>query len=250
MTNKRVKVVAYILGILVLAFALYTAGGMGASRVVAAQEMDENIIAVNGTGIIKVKPDTAYITVGVETRDTVAKEAQRENAQIMDKIVKKLESLGIKEDDIKTVSYNLYPMERYDDKTRESHIYEYRANNMVEITIRDIESTGTIIDGVSSVGSNKISSIRFGVEDTERYYSEALSLAVKNASDKAGAIASGLGVTVKNAVNVQEISAGGPTIMKENLNLKRVAGAADMAATPISAGEMEISAMVLVQYKY
>ncbi len=248
MINKKTKATTYLLGIIVLALVLYSAGGIISTKAIAAQETEKNIIAVNGTGIMKVKPDTAYITVGVETKNTVAKEAQRENAGIMDMITKELKSLGIKEDDIKTVAYNLYPMERYDDKTKKSYIYEYRANNMVEVTIRDIESTGSVIDGVSSVGSNKISSIRFGVEDTEEYYNQALNLAVKNASKKAGALASGLGVTIKGALNVQEVSGGGSIVFRDNLS--SLNAVKEMAATPISTGEMEISATVSVQYKY
>lgn len=248
MINKKTKATTYLLGIIILALVLYSAGGIISTKAIAAQGTEENIIAVNGTGIIKVKPDTAYITVGVETRNTVAKEAQRENAGFMDRITKELKSLGVKEDDIKTVAYNLYPMERYDDKTKKSYIYEYRANNMVEVTIRDIESTGSVIDGVSSVGSNKISSIRFGVEDTEEYYNQALNLAVKNASKKAGALASGLGVTIKGALNVQEVSGGGPIVFRDNLS--GLNAVKEMAATPISTGEMEISATVSVQYKY
>jgi uncharacterized protein YggE len=186
----------------------------------------------------------------VETRGSDAKKAQQENARVMGEVTKKLKSLGIKEDDIKTVTYSLYPVERYDDKTNRSYVYEYRVNNMVEVTVRDIDSTGAVIDGVSAVGSNKISSIRFGVEDTEKYYNEALNAAVVNASGKADAIAKGLGVTLKGAVDVQEISSGGPMVVRDTVSLAKTMEMADMAATPISTGELEISAMVSVQYAY
>jgi hypothetical protein len=250
MTTKGARFATYALVVTVLAFALYVAGDVFSHSAVAAQETQHNTIAVNGTGIVRVKPDTAYIRVGVETRSGDAKKAQQENAQIMDKVVAKLKSYKIGDDDIKTVTYSLYPLERYDDNTRKSYIYEYRVNNIVEVVVRDIESTGEIIDGVSSVGSNKISSIRFGIEDTEKFYSQALNMAVVNASGKAKAIAEGLGVTLKGAVNVEEIGSGGPIVARDNMTMAKMMESADMAATPISTGEMEISAMVSVQYSY
>ncbi|NLO24603.1 MAG: SIMPL domain-containing protein, partial [Clostridiales bacterium] len=79
---------------------------------------------------------------------------------------------------------------------------------------------------------------------------QALNAAVVNASGKAEAIAKGLGVTLKGAVNVQEISSGGPMVVRDTVDLAKTMEMADMAATPISTGELEISAMVSVQYSY
>jgi uncharacterized protein YggE len=250
MTGKGARAAAYLLVVTVLAFALYIAGDVFSENTASAQETEENTITVSGKGIVKVKPDTAYIRIGVETRGTDAKKAQQENARVMEDVTAKLKSFGIKDDDIKTVSYGLYPLDRYDEKTRKSYIYEYRVTNIVEVVVRDIDSTGEVIDGVSAVGSNKISSIRFGIEDTEKYYNEALSAAVVNASGKAEAIAKGLGVTLKGAKNVQEISSGGPIVVRDSISLAKTVESTDMAATPISTGEMEVSAMVSVQYAY
>ncbi|MBA1335108.1 MAG: hypothetical protein HPY66_0730 [Firmicutes bacterium] len=246
----KAKLAASVLLVVCLVLAAYLVKDVFASEGLAADEGLKNIITVSGTGIVMVKPDIAYIRVGVETRGADAKKAQQENAQIMDKIASKLKSLGVKDDDIKTVTYNLYPVERYDDKTNKSYVYEYRVNNIAEVVVRDIDKTGAVIDGVASVGSNKISSIRFGIEDTEKYYREALNMAVINASGKAEAIAEGLGVKIKGAVNVQEVSSGGPIVYRQDMALAKLAESYDQAATPISAGELEISAMVSVQYSY
>lgn len=244
------KLAVSALLVVCLVLAVYLVKDAFAGEGLAAEDGLKNTIAVSGRGIVMAKPDIAYIRVGVETRNADAKKAQQENAQIMDNITAKLKSLGIRDDDIKTVTYSLYPVERYDDKTNKSYVYEYRVNNIAEVVVRNIDNTGAVIDGVASVGSNKISSIRFGIEDTEKYYKEALGMAVKNASGKAEAIADGLGVKIKGAVNVQELSSGGAVIYRENMALAKVAESADMAATPISTGELEISAMVSVQYSY
>ncbi len=248
--GKGTKIVVYLLLVTVLAFGMYITGDVFSQHASAAQQTESNTITVSGRGIVKAKPDTAYIRVGVETRNSNADKAQQENARIMDKVVSKLKSLGIKDDDIKTVTYSLYPLERYDENTKKSYIYEYRVNNMVEVVVRDIDNTGAVIDGVSSVGSNKISSIRFGIDNTEEFYAKALNMAVANASGKAKAIAEGLGVTLKGAINVQEVGSGGPIVVRDNVSFAKTIESADLAATPISTGEMEISAMVSVQYKY
>jgi uncharacterized protein YggE len=77
MMGKGSRVASYLLIVTVLAFALYIAGDVF-SQEAAAQETERNSITVSGKGIIKVKPDTAYIRVGVETRGADAKKAQQE----------------------------------------------------------------------------------------------------------------------------------------------------------------------------
>lgn len=247
----KAKLMVSALVVICLVLTVYIIGDLTTGARAEAQQADRNVISVNGTGIVNVKPDIAYINVGVETRNADAKKAQTENAQIMDRVMDKLKSMGIKEDDIKTVRYGLYPMQRYDEKTRKYYVYEYRADNVVEITIRDIMNTGAVIDAAASVGSNQISNIRFGIESTERHYNKALEAAIANAKGKAETIAKGLGVSIKGAVGVQELGGGGPMVIRrDELALMKAADQAEAVTTPVSVGELQISAQVTVQFGY
>lgn len=247
MKSRKFKIGIAFLTLVCLVLTVYFVKGITSEKAAAAEETQRNLITVTGTGIVKVKPDIAYVNIGVETRNADAKKAQQENARTMDNVMQKIKSYGIKEEDIKTISYNFYPVERYDKETGKSSVYEYRAVNRVEVTVRDIDKLGTLIDGVASVGSNTISGIRFGIADTEKYYNQALEKAVKNAAGKGEAIAAALGVKLKGAVSVQETSYGGPVIMRDYAKMKAPEG---YGTTPISSGDLEITASVSVQYDY
>ncbi len=248
MNGRRLKIGISLLVLVCIALTGFFIKEMMTEKAVAAEEIQKNLISVSGRGVIKVKPDIACINIGVETRNADAQKAQQDNARVMDKVVEKIRSLGIEEEDIKTIRYNLYPLQKYDKETGKSSVYEYRAVNIVEVTVRDIDKMGTVIDGVASVGSNTVSGIRFGVADNQKYYTDALEMAVKNAAGKAESIAKALGVTLKGAVNVQETSYGEPVIRYDSAS--KMKSDAEDVETPVSPGELEISAGVTVQFSY
>lgn len=225
-------------------------GGKAAAEDISKAE--SNIVTVNGMGVVKVKPDIAYINVGVEVFNTDAKKAQNENAKIMDKVVELVKKNGIKEEDIKTTSYNIYKSTKYEPISsgeKQNRIEGYYARNVVEITVRDIENVGTIVDVAGEAGSNVISNIRFGINDEEKYYNQALKLAMENASSKANTILSTFGAKANKPYRIQENSNGAPIYYRENFTAKAVM--ADGAyETPVEAGELEVTARVTADYKY
>lgn len=211
-----------------------------------------NIVTVNGLGSVKVKPDIAYISLGVETFNTDAKKAQEEIANQMDKIIDAVKKNGIKDEDIKTTGYNIYKTNKYNSTSvgeKDNRIEGYNARNVVEITIRDIEMVGKTIDLAGKEGANIINNVRFGISDEDKYYSEALKLAMKNASGKAEAILSTFGTKPGKPYRIQENSYGAPIVYRENAMMKS-AMAADAYETPVEAGELEVTASVVVEYKY
>jgi len=217
----------------------------------SGNEKEKRVINVSGQGIIKASPDIAYITLGVVTEDADAHEAQRKNAEKMDKIVSAIKNLGIKDEDIKTVSYNIYPKYNYDNNTGVSNIIGYSVNNSVQVTVRDILKTGEIIDLAAENGANTSGSISFGLSDYDSCYNEALKVAVENAKKKAETIAGALGVSLKLPVSITEnIGYQQPPIIYYDSTLITKADEAERVATPIESGTLEVRASVAVVYEY
>ena len=108
--NKKVLIsfisIILIGGMLITGSALITQDETVAN---AAQSTGtrENVIVVYGEGKVNIKPDIAYINVGVETLDKDAKKAQDINKTTMTKVIDKLKSMGIDEKDIKTIRYSV-----------------------------------------------------------------------------------------------------------------------------------------------
>jgi hypothetical protein len=210
----------------------------------------ENILTVLGTDKVTLKPDVAYINVGVETILKDAKAAQQENAKTMEKIVNKLKAMGIEEKDIQTSNYQVFPQYKY--INNKSILEGYRVTNTVKVTVRDVEKVGEVLSNVHEEGANYSYGIYFGLQDQEAAYKEALKKAVDQAKGRAEVMAQQAGVKLKNMVAIYEGSAP-PELYRYQRNyveLESAQKAADAAWTvPISEGEIEVSATVTLVYR-
>jgi len=56
-------------------------------------QVPQKTISVSSEGSVKVKPDMAYINVGVQTENKSSKEAQQENTTKMNKVMQVLKEL-------------------------------------------------------------------------------------------------------------------------------------------------------------
>jgi uncharacterized protein YggE len=181
------------------------------------------------------------------TEDKDAKAAQRANAESMDKVIKAIKALSIDEKDIQTVNYSIYPVYNYVKETGESVIIGYRVNNTVNVTVRDLSKTGSVIDAAADSGVNTSNSISFGISNYEDYYNEALKNAVLAANRKANTVAGALGVELKGPVTINESGGYSPLSNYAVYDMR-----ADEAAapTPIQAGSLNITAYVNIVYEY
>ncbi|MGE5614099.1 MAG: SIMPL domain-containing protein [Bacillota bacterium] len=210
-------------------------------------KVEKKTINVTGQAKVTASPDIARINLGVVTEDADAKAAQRKNAESMDKVIAAIKAAGVKDEDIRTIGYSISPKYDYIKETGMSNIVGYTVSNSVNVTVRDISKTGAIIDAATDSGVNASSSISFELSNYEQHYNEALKNAVLAAKKKAGTVADALGVKLKGPVTVSE--SGGYSPLKNYVTYD-MAMAPEMAATPIQAGTLEITATVSIMYEY
>lgn len=130
MTGPRLPLAAAVAAVLVVAAAigfLPRDTGPAPALAVAAGSADPPSITVSGAGEVKVKPDTAYLSLGVETQAPTAREPQQRNARAMGTILDRLQARGLKRDNMQTSGINLFPDYQYDGKG--PRLIGYRANN-------------------------------------------------------------------------------------------------------------------------
>jgi uncharacterized protein YggE len=212
------------------------------------EESEKSTVEVYGSANIDVKPDVAYINIGVNIENENPSIAQNENKVKMDKIVSSLKKYGLTDDDLTTLNYSIYKNYRYiKDDEREEY---YVVSNSLKITINDIESIGKIIDVATNAGANNINSIQFSVLDDSKYYNDALKLAMESAKDKATSVMNVFEETPSKPKSVVEISNNyGATRDTGNMLMKSEA-MYDSVSTPIQAGDITISARVKIIYEY
>jgi uncharacterized protein YggE len=93
---------------------------------------------------VKRAPDVAFVTMTVESRAKGPRDAQRQNADAMAAVVRKMGELGIPKDGLQTIGLTLY--EDVDNANGRRVSRGFVARNSVEVRIDDIARAGEIAD--------------------------------------------------------------------------------------------------------
>lgn len=203
----------------------------------------DNSMNIEGEGKVKATPNIAVITLGVITEGEKLETTQEQNAIITSEVLEALSDIGIRDEDIETISYTIQQKYDYVDGKRVFRGYE--VTNKFTVTIRDIEEVGEVIDIAVANGANVADNIRFEVSNPSIYYRKALTLAVEDAVRKARDIGRTLGVMV-DEVPTKIIEQDYKSIYLPELPVYR----APEADTPIRAGQLEISARIKATFSY
>ena len=202
-------------------------------------------LSVSGTGEVNVKPDISVVTLGVEAEAKTVADAQQQANQAMSAVMTALTTSGIADKDVQTTNFSIQPVWNYNagiNGNSQRTLEGYQVSNIVNVTIRNVDNTGTIIDAVTVAGGDltRVDNISFTVENPEPYNDQARELAIKNAIAKAQQMASLAGVSLGKLLYVSE--SGGS--VQAPIAYKEAAG----SSTSISSGQLEISLSVQVVY--
>ena len=144
-------------------------------------------IIVYGGGKVTVKPDIAYISIGVETVNSNLQTAIKENNDSIIAIIDYLKSKNIEENDIKTKYYSVYQSRDY---TTSEKYQQYHISNTIEYKTTDLENIGSQITELTELGANRLDNIQFDCSDISNCYQTALKLALEDAKQKAASFTS------------------------------------------------------------
>ena len=199
---------------------------------------------VSGVGIVYLTPDIVYINIGVNTQRENAAEAVDLNKTQTNAVIQAIKDFGVAEKDIRTTNFSIWSNPQYDPSGQISGTM-YVVDNTVNVTVRDLEKLGDLLDAAVSAGANSIYSIQFDVEDKTAATKEARAKAVENAKTEAQELADTAGVAL---VEIKDINyyESSPTPYFEGKG--GGGGAAVESAVPIQPGQLAISVTVNVTY--
>jgi hypothetical protein len=211
-------------------------------------QLEKKTITSDGTYTTSVAPNKVEITFSIVTNGTTASAAQGSNSQISDKVIAALKAKGYTDKDISTVYYNVYPEYNWSGGT--SDIIGYTATHQLKVNTSNISAAGSIVDIVVKNGANQVDYIDFGLTpDSENAYRvDALAKASQNARDKANAIATGLGLTIKGVTSVSEGNVYYPPYRLDYATAEASAGGASKTVQ-LTPGNVEVSATVSVTFE-
>jgi uncharacterized protein YggE len=199
---------------------------------------------VSGVGKVKIKPDIAYVNIGVRSQSPEVMEAFTENSEIAENIIQKLLTMGIEQKDIQTRNFNIYqqqePRFEMEEETRTSYVVE----NTVAVVVRDLDALGEVLSTMVSEGANTIHGVSFDIEDREAAIEEARQLAIQDAKSQAEAIADAAGVKLGDIRKISINQNGGITPRVEFAE----EAAMGSGAVPISSGTMTVQVTANLSY--
>jgi uncharacterized protein len=225
--------------LMVLFLSLSACAGVGS-------QASERSVTVTGAGQVGLKPDIAYIYIGVTTEDPSAADAVARNNADSQRLVEALKVEGVAADDIRTSNFSIWTNRPYGFEGQSGDPV-YVVDNTVNVTVRDLENLGNLLDVAVRSGANNINSIQFDLADKTEAMSQARAAAVEAARKQAEELAAAAGVSLGKVQTITFYDSV-PYPVYENKGMGGGAGAADMSV-PINPGTMQLTVTVTIAYE-
>jgi uncharacterized protein YggE len=212
----------------------------------ASEQQGYNTISVSGSGTASLQADIATVILGVQTQAQSSSEAIDLNAELMTAVVDAIKALGLTEDDLRTVSYNVQAVYSKDDY---STVVGYRVISMISVEVTALGLTGQVIDVAADNGANRFQGVSFGLslEKQSDLKSQAYLAALGEAEGKALLIADTLEVTITGVLSISE-NVYQPYQPYYDYRASYAGEAAP--STPIIEGKLSVSVTVHIVYSF
>ncbi len=213
------------------------------SRVVDAQTpsggaVDPPVIVAQGESILMLPADRAFVQIGAQGRAAKPVDAQRLAAAAMTSVQAALRTIGVAADMMKSTSYSLEP--EYENNGARA-LKGYIARNVIEVRVDDLARLPAVLDSAGSSGAASVSGLRFDLKNRGAAELDALHRAVRDANERAQAIAEGAGRTLGPILRLEEQR----TADVSPVYVPSVAETVTVSsATPVDPGQVQVSALV------
>jgi len=195
-----------IVVVLALSLLLRPVSQASAQQTSQATPGDENCatgrtVNVSGTAVVNVIPDRALIQLGVESNGVTPKEVEKANARSIQRVIQAIQALGVDPKDIVTDRYIVHPLyDNYDSL----YIKGYRINNLVAVTLRDVDLLSTVVVVALETGANQVVQVELYTSELRKYRDQAREMAMQAAGEKAAALAAAAGADTGCILNINE----------------------------------------------
>jgi len=201
-------------------------------------------INVNGTSEIKIVPNYAIITIGVDTKNDKAEVAKTENDVVMAKMLKTIKKFKIEDKHYQTQRINLFKNRDYEKKKD-----YYQANQTVKIELYDLDKYDNLVNALITDGANSLQGVEYKSTETEKYQSELRKKAVldakKKAEDFASALHQNVGKPIVISDNSQQVYMPRTYAMKANMEMAD----GNSIDPTIAIGEIVLNANVSISFE-
>jgi uncharacterized protein len=226
----------------IAAFALLASACAG-DTVVHTEGSTAAGISVTGTGKAYGAPDVANLQIGVSNEANTVSAAREGAARSLQAVIESIRRNGVDQKDIRTTHFSVEP--QYDFTGRTQVLRGYRVTNVLNVTVRNVDTTGKVIDDALAAGGDAavVRGISFTVSNPEKLQEAARADAMREAKSRAEELARLGGVGLGRPISIIE-GVRAPDVPFPSL----ARSAVQEADTPIEPGELEITVSVTVLY--
>jgi uncharacterized protein len=246
---------------------LLAVGAAGSPSVVRAQDLATPeaamavgvpTVSVSGHGEVTVPPDTASVSIGIDVIQPTLGEAQAQATAQATAVIEALKAAGIADEDIQTAYFSLNILRDYDtaeavaaapesEIAAPAQITGFEIVNQLQVTVRDTDMLGELLDEAVNAGANSINGVTFYVDDQTAAASEARRLAVEDARTKTEELAAATGLTLGPVISIAE---GTVSPLPRPMPAAADAGMAEaQAAVPVQPGSSTVAVDVSMTFE-
>lgn len=234
-----------------LALSLVLSACVPPHPITAQREVSQ--LRVRGEATIKVKPDQVEMSLEAVTMAKSADEALATNNEAIVQLRQLLDIEGLSREDYRTGQFSIQPLWSRPPRPAPANwapeITGYLVTNSLQVTTSKIELAGRLLALAQQAGVNKAGHLRFSLTDPEAASRQAIAAATENARQRAETLARAAGVSLGKLLEAQVEKTGSGR--QPRLMMAEAASARSMVSNvPISAGEVEVRAAVLLRYAF
>lgn len=216
-------------------------------------DTEKPTLTVTGNGQLSLAPDTAFVTLGMDTAGKSLAEAQKQNHAVMQKVSERLKELQIEKERIQTSSFTVSPQYRPPSKRPADappappEIIGYVVSNNVTVEVRNLEKVSAVIEESLAAGANHFHGLHWALRDEQQAKLGALKQAAAKAREKAAALSEALKVKLLRLFSATEES----RVVHPTPRMSRSMMAMDGGGgePPIFSGEIKVEATVMLVYE-
>jgi uncharacterized protein YggE len=197
---------------------------------------------------VTVKPDQGELDLGVTSAKKTAAAAVAENDRKMERVLAALKREIGADGEIKTSELSMRP--RFEESRSglpTQHVLGYTVTNTVHVRVAKTRAVGRLLDVAFEAGANTVERVELTLKDPEAAQNQALRAASAKARARATAVAEGQGLRIGDVISLSEGDGEEPfdKLLGKGLRYK---ASANVMATPIEPGSVEVTATVTVVF--
>ena len=229
-----------------LALALAAVALAAATTAAQMTKPDANLplVTTQGRAEVFAEPDEVRFTIEVNTEAENLAAAKQKNAELVNEAVAYLKSRGIKDEHIQTQYLNVSVQYR----DRQQMDPRYFAYQSINVCLLDVDSYAAVTSGLLERGITALRGPNFGTSEREALLARARVAAVKDARERAEALAGAIGQSIGKAYRIDDVA--GSYAQPQMVYARAESMAMDAAAggPGIAAGELKLEAAVTVSF--